>query len=205
MNPLGYSPNLFCIAGFDLWPLLDKFGVLLDKFDPPLCMLLQVVKLILQEKKKNKWLDISIDLLLSTIQGKREKSSIMKDQIKIKSTHQKIDFTHVYIKFCQVSIFIFERSWHRLLLILKTVLLTFNFTSLLLESHLLQEYFPSGSPQPKLLVRHVLSSDLLWLQFVLQMMASLACPSFEVFCYQNTFNKPLKVRSSTEGKCGSLH
>lgn len=41
------SPNLLCIVDFNLRSLLDKFGVLLHKFNPPLCMLLQVVKLIL--------------------------------------------------------------------------------------------------------------------------------------------------------------
>lgn len=48
---LDYSPNLFCIVDFNLRPLLDKFGVLLQILYPPLRMLLQVVKLILQKKK----------------------------------------------------------------------------------------------------------------------------------------------------------
>ncbi len=52
ISQLEHSPNLFCIAGFDLWSLLDKFGVLLHIFDPPLCMLLQVVKLILQKRRR---------------------------------------------------------------------------------------------------------------------------------------------------------
>lgn len=43
------SPDLFCIVEFDLRPLLDEFGVLLQVFDAPLRMLLQVVKLILQD------------------------------------------------------------------------------------------------------------------------------------------------------------
>lgn len=46
------SPDLFCIVEFDLRPLLDEFGVLLQVFDAPLCMLLQVVKLILQDGRE---------------------------------------------------------------------------------------------------------------------------------------------------------
>lgn len=46
------SPDLFCIVEFDLRPLLDEFGVLLQVFDTPLRMLLQVVKLILQDGRK---------------------------------------------------------------------------------------------------------------------------------------------------------
>lgn len=48
------SPNLFCIVDFNLRPLLDEFGVLLHILDPPLRVLLQVVKLILQGGKKDK-------------------------------------------------------------------------------------------------------------------------------------------------------
>lgn len=49
---LDCSPDLFCIVEFDLRPLLDEFGVLLQVFDAPLCMLLQVVKLILQDGRE---------------------------------------------------------------------------------------------------------------------------------------------------------
>lgn len=48
------SPNLFCIVDFNLRPLLDKFGVLLQVLDPPLCVLLQVVKLILQRGEEER-------------------------------------------------------------------------------------------------------------------------------------------------------
>lgn len=47
-----YSPNLFCIVDFDLGSLFHELRVFLHKFDPPLRMLLQVVKLILQKKKR---------------------------------------------------------------------------------------------------------------------------------------------------------
>ena len=45
------SPNLLCIAGFDLRPLLDELGVALDKLDAPLRVLLEVVELILQGER----------------------------------------------------------------------------------------------------------------------------------------------------------
>lgn len=46
------SPDLFCIVEFNLRPLLDEFGVLLQVFDAPLRMFLQVVKLILQDRRE---------------------------------------------------------------------------------------------------------------------------------------------------------
>lgn len=57
------SPDLFCIVEFNLRPLLDEFGVLLQVFDAPLRMLLQVVKLILQDGRE------AIDQVRNTREG----------------------------------------------------------------------------------------------------------------------------------------
>lgn len=45
-------PDLLCIVEFDLRALLHELGVLLQVFDAPLCMLLQVIKLILQGRER---------------------------------------------------------------------------------------------------------------------------------------------------------
>lgn len=56
-SQLRHSPNLFCIVHLDLRPLLDEFGVLLHIFDPPLRVLLQVIKLILEKEKRRGSID----------------------------------------------------------------------------------------------------------------------------------------------------
>lgn len=47
-------PYLLGIAQLDFGSLLDKLGVALHKLDAPLCVLLQVIKLILRKRKREK-------------------------------------------------------------------------------------------------------------------------------------------------------
>jgi hypothetical protein len=56
-----FSPDLLCIAGFNLRSFLDEFRVPVDKFDSPLCVFLQVVKLILQGGKDSNALNLDED------------------------------------------------------------------------------------------------------------------------------------------------
>lgn len=74
------SPDLFCIVEFDLRTLLDEFGVLLQVFDAPLRMLLQVVKLILQDGRE------AIDQVRNAWEG--GDLSIIPPQMKVKECHK---------------------------------------------------------------------------------------------------------------------
>lgn len=70
---------MFCIVEFDLRPLLDEFGVLLQVFDAPLRVLLQVVKLILQDGRE------AIDQVRDTWEG--GDLSIIPPKLKVKECH----------------------------------------------------------------------------------------------------------------------
>lgn len=45
-------PQLFCIVLLDFYPFFHKFGVFLQEVYAPLCMLVQVIKLILKKQKE---------------------------------------------------------------------------------------------------------------------------------------------------------